>query len=182
MSQMPWDSSSWRRMGMEGRKWPSSPVVPSPGISQMRKKPSTWSMRYAVKYLNDHTKVSSSSIPFCVFVQGLCRQDMVMTVYTLQVAGAGTALLRTDSHDLPQTTSAPNDLISSAGLQWSGDISMAGETPKAARRKACSLRHVRQSPPPEEISVLRHLLPLICREAPAAAGRPRVSQPLTTAS
>ena len=28
----------------------SSPVVHSPGISQMRKKPRMWSMRYAVKY------------------------------------------------------------------------------------------------------------------------------------
>jgi hypothetical protein len=36
---------------MEGRKWPSMPELQSPGISQMRKKPRMWSMRYAWKYL-----------------------------------------------------------------------------------------------------------------------------------
>ena len=51
MSQMPLLSSSLRLMGMDGRKWPSRPVVQSAGISQIRKKPSTWSIRYAWKYL-----------------------------------------------------------------------------------------------------------------------------------
>ena len=51
MSQMPLLSSSLRLMGMDGRKWPSRPVVQPAGISQIRKKPSTWSMRYAWKYL-----------------------------------------------------------------------------------------------------------------------------------
>ena len=50
-SQMPCASSSLRVSGWAGRKWPSRPSVQSPGISQMRKKPRMWSIRYAWKYL-----------------------------------------------------------------------------------------------------------------------------------
>ncbi len=44
VSQMPRASSSLRAIGIDGRKWPSRPVAPSPGISQMRKKPRMWSI------------------------------------------------------------------------------------------------------------------------------------------
>ncbi len=64
MSQMPLLSSSLRLMGMDGRKWPSRPVVPSAGISQIRKKPSTWSMRYAWKYLRRLKRPSRSPQDF----------------------------------------------------------------------------------------------------------------------
>lgn len=50
-SQRPCASRLARVAGMEGRKCPSSPVVQSPGISQMRKKPRMWSILYAWKYL-----------------------------------------------------------------------------------------------------------------------------------
>ena len=52
MSQRPLASRLARVAGMEGLKWPSSPVTQFPGISQMRKKPRMWSILYAWKYLH----------------------------------------------------------------------------------------------------------------------------------
>ena len=52
MSQRPLASRLARVAGMEGLKWPSSPVTQFPGISQMRKKPRIWSILYAWKYLH----------------------------------------------------------------------------------------------------------------------------------
>mmetsp|Transcript_9015 Transcript_9015/g.22597 ORF Transcript_9015/g.22597 Transcript_9015/m.22597 type:complete len:225 (+) Transcript_9015:660-1334(+) len=46
----PRQSSSCRRMGTEGRKRPRHPSLAEAGSSQIRKKPSTWSMRMAEKY------------------------------------------------------------------------------------------------------------------------------------
>lgn len=51
-SQIPLLSNSCFHKGMEGRKWPRSPVVQPLGISHMRKNPNMWSMRYAWKYLH----------------------------------------------------------------------------------------------------------------------------------
>ena len=71
MSQMPLLSSSLRLMGMDGRKCPSKPVVQSAGISQIRKKPSTWSIRYAWKYL-PITNISQSLLQHRPHAQGFC--------------------------------------------------------------------------------------------------------------
>jgi hypothetical protein len=69
---MPCDSSSWRVMGCEGLKWPSRPSVQSPGISQMRKKPSMWSIRYAWKYLDTDRAMSYEvALFFCLMVQSI---------------------------------------------------------------------------------------------------------------
>ncbi len=39
-----------------------APETQSPGISQMRKKPRMWSMRYAEKYLHDANPPSALSV------------------------------------------------------------------------------------------------------------------------
>lgn len=71
---MPCDSSSWRVMGCEGLKWPSRPSVQSPGISQMRKKPSMWSIRYAWKYLDTDRAMSYEvALFFGLMVQSILK-------------------------------------------------------------------------------------------------------------
>lgn len=140
---------------MEGRKRPSMPEEQSPGISQMRKKPRMWSMRYAWKYLQ--IKGDSG----CVYACG-GSWPVGPTARTVRAA-------RSAQQNGTGALEGPHGSAAAGWPHHANPESSTGLGQVAAGGGGGSLRHVGQAPPPPQVAILGHFLPVVCGEAPVLA-------------